>query len=364
MRLVAVVPVMALEGDEPSLDPDAQALAAWLAAETARELNKSLVLESRLVLDEVDIEPGALGEAAAALETEACLGAALWLEGDALSLSYVLAGADGEVRASWEESLSLGGATQLPVRTALAVLLELGENAPDENVLPESSPEAVRRFVRGIARGLDGVRELMALSREEPSFEAPRQALLNAARENLGGDHMPIFLAALEQLLEERPGDFDLLLALGDYRALHFDVPGSRQLYLEARELAPDGPSEAAVLHRLASQAEEGGRADEAILHLRAAAKEADDAWAYSRLGTLLLPKDSAEGLTMLTRAAVLAPEDPRIHLELLRGLRAWGDDPQRAAEVAARTAELCAGTDLEDEAKAEVLALVGETPS
>jgi len=88
----------------------------------------------------------------------------------------------------------------------------------------------------------------------------------------------------------------------------------------------------------------------------------ADDAALYARLGALLLPKEPAEGLQMLTRATVLAPDDPHLHLRLARALREKGGDPERTLAAAATAADLCEGQpDLEEEVRTEVEKLLAE---
>ena len=122
---------------------------------------------------------------------------------------------------------------------------------------------------------------------------------------------MPAFLSALERLAEARPEDAEVFLQLGEYRALHFADAGAREAFLKARDLAEDAAVGAQACLRLADMAERAGRSEEAVAHLRAAVKLADDPQAYARLGALLLAGDPAEGVQALTRATVLAPDDP-----------------------------------------------------
>jgi tetratricopeptide (TPR) repeat protein len=173
---------------------------------------------------------------------------------------------------------------------------------------------------------------------------------------------MPAFFSALERFVEARPDDAESLLLLGDFRAAHLDGPGARELYLTARESAGDPAFSAQACGRLAALAETAGRTDEAILHLRAAVKLQDEAGFYARLGSLLLEKDAAEGLQMLTRATVLAPKDPVLHLKISRAIREHGGDPSRALAAAARAAELCPDqSELADEIRSELELLLAE---
>jgi tetratricopeptide (TPR) repeat protein len=344
-----IVAVLQFVADEA--EPDAIDLARWIAADTAAQLP-----EARLVLDEVALEPQALGDAAAQLGAAAALGARLELQGEQIGLSLVLADDKGAERAVWTETVPLGSAPQLGRRLAREVLLALGENAPPQSAEPEVPPEAVLRLVRA---GQDP-EQLLALVEELPDFEAPRRALLFAARDAAGGDRMPPFLSALERLAELRPEDADALLALGDYRALHLDEEGARKMYLAARDAAPDAERVAGSLDRLAALAANAGRHDEAVARLREAVRMVDEADLHARLGALLLVSDPEEGLLELTKATVLAPADAALHLQLLKALREHSDDAERTLAVAAQTARLCEGhPELEAQARAELEALL-----
>src|SRR5207302_1048635 len=159
--------------------------------------------------------------------------------------------------------------------------------------------------------------QLLALTGEFPALAAASRALLHAAQRAIGGERMPALFAALECLAQARPDDPDVLIALGDYRALHLDEASARELYLRARDAAEDPRLASLACLRLASIAESADRSDEAIQHLRAAIRLADDARAHARLGTLLLAKDPAGAILALTRATVLAPDDAALHLAL-----------------------------------------------
>jgi tetratricopeptide (TPR) repeat protein len=268
------------------------------------------------------------------------------------------------VRARWSESVKLGAAAQLPRRLARAALLALGENAPAESIEPETSGETVLRLARA-ARRIDhgdvdeGTDELIALAEEEPLFDAPRRTLLNSARQAIGGDRMPSFFAALERLVQARPDDAEALLVLADYRALHFDEAGARELYVRARDTAQDPADAARACAGLAALAEAAKRTEEAVLHLRAAIKLHDDARLYARLGALLLDKNATEGLQMLTRATVLAPDDASLHLALARAHRRHGDR-SKALIAATRAANLGAGdAGIAEQVRAELELLI-----
>lgn len=362
MRVLAVLPFAA-----DAIDPDASELSRWLWVEAARALDLPGIVEPRLVGDVVEISAPALGEAAAQLEAEAALGVTLQLIGDRVELAALLVAADGAVRSEWSEELALGAAPQLPAMLARAVLLALGEDASaaPQGVEGEVPGEAVLRLARAARRLHDGEQdagELLALCEEVPALSAARRLLLTAARDALGTEQMPAFFSTLERLVEVRPDDAEALLLLGDFRALHLDEPGARELYLAARETAEDPVLAALASGQLAALAEAAGRADEAVLHLRAAVKLHDEAAFYARLGALLLDRDAGEGLQMLTRATVLAPDDAALHLQLARALREHGGDPSRALAAAVRAAELSSEDDaLAAEVRNELELLLGD---
>src|SRR5438132_976344 len=217
---------------------------------------------------------------------------------------------------------------------------------------------SILRLCRAARR--EDVDDLLALTGEFPALAAASRALLHAAQRAIGGERMPALFAALECLAQARPDDPDVLIALGDYRALHLDEAGARELYLRARDAAEDPRLASLACLRLASIAESADRSDEAIQHLRAAIRLADDGRAHARLGTLLLAKGSAGAILALTRATVLAPDDAALHLALARALRGQGGDPARALDAAARAARLAEGDpSLADEVRAELELLV-----
>ena len=365
MRILAVLPFAA-----DAIDPDANELSRWLWMDAARALDLPGVIEPRLVGDVVEISAASLGEAAAQLGADLALGATLHLEGGRVELTALLISAAGEPRSEWSEELPLGKAPQLARMLARAVLLALGEDASAAPQVVEADVpgEAVLRLARA-ARRLDegeadeGAAELLLLCEEVPELAAARRTLLTAAREALGGDHLPAFFSALERLVELRPDDAEALLLLADFRAAHLDEPGARELYLAARETAEDPAIAAQASAQLAALAEAAGRGDEAVLHLRAAIKLHDDAALYARLGALLLDRDAGEGLIMLTRATVLSPDDAALHLNLSRAIREHGGDPSRALSAAVRAAELCGdqSSQLSDEVRAELETLLAE---
>ena len=351
MRGIAVVP-FAMDG----IEPEAHDLAQWLAGETAWELCGPGI-EARLVIDPVALSPEALGDAAAQLGVEAALGATFALAAERLTLHLLLADARGNVRAQWDELAPLGIGPHLGRRIARRVLHALGEDAaaPPESIEREAPGAVVLRLARAVRR-LD-VDDLLALATEFPALSAAPRALLHAAQRAIGEEKMPALFSALERLAQARPHDAEVLLALGDYRALHLDESSARQLYLRARDAAgSDRRVVALACLRLAAVAESAARTDEAIQHLRAAIRLADDARAHARLGRLLLAKDPAEGILALTRATVLAPGDAALHLALARALREHGSDPVRAVAVASRAARLAeADPSLADEVRAEL---------
>jgi len=350
MRIVAVLP-FAVGG----IDPQAHDLAQWLAGETAWELCGAAA-EARLVVDPVEVSAASLGDAAAQLGADFALGATLTREPERLALQLLLADARGAVRAQWDERAQVGAAGQLGRRIARRTLQALGEDAaaPPAMIEPEMPAEAILRLSRAARR--EDVDDLLALTGEFPTLAAASRALLHAAQRAIGGERMPAHFSALERLAQTRPDDPDVLLALGDYRALHLEEAGARELYLRARDAAEDPRLASLACLQLASVAESADRTDEAIQHLRAAIRLADDARAHARLGTLLLAKDPPGAILALTRATVLAPDDAALHLALARALREHGGDPARALAAAARAARLAEGDpSLTDEVLAEL---------
>jgi len=355
MRIVAVLP-FAVGG----VDPQAHDLAQWLAGETAWELCGAAA-EARLVVDPVEVSASSLGDAAAQLGADFSLGAILTREPERLTLQLLLVDARGAVRAQWDERVQVGTAAQLGRRLARRTLQALGEDAaaPPATIEPEIPAEAILRLARAARR--QDVGELLALTEEFPALAAASRALLHAAQRAIGGERMPALFSALERLAQARPDDPDVLLALGDYRALHLEEAGARELYLRARDAAEDPRLASLACLRLASVAESADRTDEAIQHLRAAIRLADDSRAHARLGALLLAKDPAGAILALTRATVLAPDDAALHLALARALREHGGDPARALAAAARAARLAEGDpSLADEVRAELELLAG----
>src|SRR5207237_10569628 len=142
------------------------------------------------------------------------------------------------------------------------------------------------------------------------------------------------------------------------------DEAGAREAYLRTRESAEDPALAAQAGAGLAALAEAADppRTDEAVLHLRAAVKLLDDARLYARLGALLLEKDPTEGLQMLTRATVLAPQDAALQLALARAIREHGGDLSKALAAARRAARPRADdADLGEQVRAELELLLGQ---
>jgi tetratricopeptide (TPR) repeat protein len=298
-------------------------------------------------------------------DAQLVLEGSLDVDGDELRIAATLS-EGGVERASWTESLPIGQGLQLGQLLARATLLALGEDAaaPAEVGAPPVPAEeflSLCRALRLLATDPDlACDELLLLLERAPSLEAPRRLLLDAAREAVSTERMPVLFAALERLVLLRPGDVEALVALGDYRALHFEDDAARELYLEARDLAPDAATSAEVASRLAALALRRGQEGEAIAHLRAAIKLADEPLHYLQLGLLLQDKEPAEALRMHSSAAVLAPDDARIRLELVRALRKLGGDPERTLDEAVEALRLARGdAELEPEAQAELDALV-----
>jgi len=354
VRRITVAAFAALEGEGPALDPDLTAAAEYVAGELARLLGESGALEVASV-PEARMSAAGLGEVAHAAGAELAVGGSVRIVDGELCVAALLAGSAGNVRASWEQSLPVGQAAALPALLARAALLALGEDAslPPERDSQDLPPDAFFRLVR--TRPLSpepDCERLLELVEELPPFEAPRRALLAAAEAARGTERMPALLAALERLRELRPADAEVLIALGDCRALHLDREGARAAWLEARDAAGLPHLAASALERLARLAAQAGRRDEAVAHLRAAVRLADDPEHHRLLGELLLPQDPAQAALSLTRASVLAPRDASIRLQLARALQQSGS-PGRSAAAATETLRLTTDPDVRAQAAA-----------
>src|SRR5205823_14953447 len=109
-------------------------------------------------------------------------------------------------------------------------------------------------------------------------------------------------------------------------------------------------------------QAGAAGRSEEALLQPRAAVRLLDGAQRDGGLGALLPAKEPAEGLQVLTRATVLAPQDAALQLALARAIREHGGDLWKALAAATRAARLSADdADLAEQVRAELELLIGQ---
>jgi tetratricopeptide (TPR) repeat protein len=330
--ILLVVPFAA-----PGVDPDALDVARFSSMDAAASLDVPGV-EARRLLDEVEISAAALGSAAAALGADAALGATIELIRGEIVLDAIVAGPDGSQKAAYQDVLPLGSLPQIGRMLARAALLALGEDAaaPASVVEMDIAPDLALRLA-ATARQIEDqgdAQDLLELAMIDPPLFSARRMLLDWCSAELGtpGSH-----AALERFCEARPDDAQAILMLAESRALLLDEAGAREMYLQARENALDAETEAAALSGLATLAEDAGRNDEAIAHLRAAVKLVDDAALYSRLSHVL--KDPTEAIDALTKATVLAPDDAELHLELAAALRTI--DPKRALTAAAEAARL-----------------------
>ncbi len=205
--------------------------------------------------------------------------------------------------------------------------------APAVEPLPAAPLPPLRPAPGDPSAALANLLDSLAL---DPDFAPARTLLLEEAEHAANGPWMPAYFAALDRLAEQRPADLEAGLALGDYRRLHFDEEGARELFLDVRDRAEaveDGPLYAMASQRLAALASEAGRAEEAIAHLRAAVRFADDPALYLKLGVLLRDSDPVESMRALQRALAL-DKSPRVRLELGRSLLLVDEGERAMAEL------------------------------
>jgi tetratricopeptide (TPR) repeat protein len=352
---------------------DRLALARWIREELASILMATGAVAPAFVELEDDAESEELDDLELALTPESIavtleqahaeLGLACRLRADAelVELSGLLADADGEERVRFTLAAQLGDAHKLPRQMARELLLALGDDAAaaaipeptdleDEEAELPVAAEAMLELARG-ARSLaeagvapagsplsdpaPGLRELLEALTLSPTLLGARDRIVRGALEAVGSEWMPAWLSGLEQLAVLRPGDCQALLVLAEYRRLHHDQEGARDLLLRARDLATEGHEEATVLAALARLVEEQGRHEEAVQHLRAAVRVDDDPALYLRLGQLLQERDPEESARSLQRAVVLSPESAALRLELARQLTRIGETARAATEAA-----------------------------
>jgi tetratricopeptide (TPR) repeat protein len=352
---------------------DRLALARWIREELAAILMATGAVAPAFVELEDDAESEELDDLELALTPESIavtleqahaeLGLACRLRADAelVELSGLLADADGEERVRFTLAAQLGDAHKLPRQMARELLLALGDDAAaaaipepteleDEEAELPVAAEAMLELARGarslaeagaapagspLADPTPGLRELLEALTLSPTLLGARDRIVRGALEAVGSESMPAWLSGLEQLVVLRPGDCQALLVLAEYRRLHHDQEGARDLLLRARDLAAEGHEEATVLAALARLVEEQGRHEEAVQHLRAAVRVDDDPALYLRLGQLLQERDPEESSRSLQRAVVLSPESAGLRLELARQLTRIGETARAAIEAA-----------------------------
>ena len=352
---------------------DRLALARWIREELAAVLIATGAIAPAFVELEDDAESEELDDLELALAPESIavtleqahaeLGLACRLRADAelVELAGLLADADGEERVRFTLAAQLGDAHKLPRQMARELLFALGDDAAaaaipepteleDEEAELPVAAEAMLELARGtrslaearaaaagspLADPTPGLRELLEALTLSPTLLGARDRIVRGALEAVGSESMPAWLSGLEQLAALRPADCQTLLVLAEYRRLHHDQEGARDLLLRARDLATEGHEEATVLAALAQLVEEQGRHEEAAQHLRAAVRVDDDPALYLRLGQLLQKRDPEESARSLQRAVVLAPESAGLRLELARQLTRIGETARAAIEAA-----------------------------
>jgi cellulose synthase operon protein C len=225
-----------------------------------------------------------------------------------------------------------------PALVALATTYLVSGN-PDDAItearrLQRERPKAAIGFAleaellaaqKKFAEALPPMRE--AISREPSPGLASRQfALLTAA------GRMSDANAFADRWAKEHPKDAGFLSLVGQQRQAAKDNAGAASAYRAALEIEPDN---VVVLNNLAWLLNEQGRPEARDLAERAYRLAPLNASVVDTLGSVVLKQgDTARGLLLLRQATNLAPQDPRMRLNLARALAKSGDKAGARREV------------------------------
>ena len=130
--------------------------------------------------------------------------------------------------------------------------------------------------------------------------------------------------AFADRWFREHPKDAGFLTLVGQQRQAAKDVAGATAVYRAALEIDPDN---IVVLNNLAWLLNEQGKPEARDLAERAYRLAPLNANIVDTLGSVVLKQgDTARGVTLLLQATHLAPQDPRVRVNLARALAKSGD--------------------------------------
>ncbi|MDQ5848013.1 MAG: tetratricopeptide repeat protein, partial [Pseudomonadota bacterium] len=167
------------------------------------------------------------------------------------------------------------------------------------------------------AEALPPMRE--AISRQpSPGLASRQYALLGAAGRSSDAN------AFADRWIKEHPKDAGFLSLVGQQRQAAKDSAGATTAYRAALEIEPDN---VIVLNNLAWLLNEQGRPEARDLAERAYRLAPLNASVVDTLGAVVLKQgDTARGVALLRQATNLAPQDPRMRMNLARALARSGD--------------------------------------
>lgn len=167
------------------------------------------------------------------------------------------------------------------------------------------------------AEALPPMREAI-LRQPSPGLASRQYALLGAAGRTSDAN------AFADRWIKEYPKDAGFLALVGQQRLAAKDNAGATAAYRAALEIEPDN---VVVLNNLAWLLNEQGRPEARDLAERAYRLAPLNASVVDTLGTVVLKQgDTARGVALLRQATNLAPQDPRMRLNLARALAKSGD--------------------------------------
>ena len=166
-----------------------------------------------------------------------------------------------------------------------------------------------------------------AIARQPSPGLASRQYALLVAAGRLGDAN-----AFADRWIKEHPKDAGFLALVGQQRQATKDAAGAIAVYRAALEIDPDN---VVVLNNLAWLLNEQGKPEARDLAERAYRLAPLNASVVDTLGAVMLKQgDTARGVALLRQATNLAPQDPRLRLNLARALAKSGDKAGARREI------------------------------